>query len=70
MGEEVVAQIKRRTGITLGGLQQALESLVRLRGQKSLALVSEGFLLLPRMPGYQRGDRPRTTGERGHPLRG
>jgi VWFA-related protein len=53
MGEEVVAQIKRRTGITLGGLQQALESLVRLRGQKSLALVSEGFLLLPRMPGYE-----------------
>jgi VWFA-related protein len=52
-GEEVVAQIKRRTGITLGGLQQALESLVRLRGQKSLVLVSEGFLLLPRMPGYE-----------------
>ena len=52
-GEEVVAQIKRRTGITLGGLQQALESLVRLRGQKSLVLVSEGFLLLPKMPGYE-----------------
>lgn len=52
-GEEVVAQIRRRTGITLGGLQQALESLVRLRGQKSLVLVSEGFLLLPRMPGYE-----------------
>ena len=52
-GEEVVAQIKRRTGMTLGGLQQALESLVRLRGQKSLLLLSEGFLLLPKMPGYQ-----------------
>ena len=52
-GEEVVAQIKRRTGITLGGLQQALESLVRLRGQKSLLLLSEGFLLLPKMTGYQ-----------------
>jgi len=34
-------------------LQQALESLVRLRGQKSLLLLSEGFLLLPKMPGYQ-----------------
>jgi VWFA-related protein len=52
-GEEVVAQIRRRTGITLGGLRQALESLVRLRGQKSLVLVSEGFLLLPKMPGYE-----------------
>jgi VWFA-related protein len=52
-GEEVVAQVKRRTGVTLGGLQQALESLVRLRGQKSLLLLSEGFLLLPKMPGYQ-----------------
>ena len=51
--EEVVAQVRRRTGITLGGLQQALESLVRLRGQKSLVLVSEGFLLLPKMPGYE-----------------
>jgi VWFA-related protein len=52
-GEEVVARIRRRTGATLGGLQQALESLVRLRGQKSLLLLSEGFLLLPKMPGYQ-----------------
>ena len=52
-GEQVIARIKRRTGITLGGLQQALESLVRLRGQKSLVLVSEGFLLLPKMPGYE-----------------
>ncbi|HXK11550.1 MAG TPA: VWA domain-containing protein [Vicinamibacteria bacterium] len=51
--EEVVQQVKRRTGITLGGLQQALESLVRLRGQKSLVLVSAGFLLLPKMPGYE-----------------
>ncbi len=52
-GEEVIARIKRRTGLTLGVLQQALESLVRLRGQKSLVLLSEGFLLLPKMPGYQ-----------------
>jgi len=51
--DEVVQRIKRRTGITLGGLQQALESLVRLRGQKSMVLVSAGFLLLPKMPGYE-----------------
>jgi VWFA-related protein len=51
--EQVIAHVRRRTGISLGGLQQALESLVRLRGQKSLVLLSEGFLLLPKMPGYQ-----------------
>jgi VWFA-related protein len=51
--EEVVQRVKRRTGITLAGLGQALESLVRLRGQKSLVLVSSGFLLLPKMPGYE-----------------
>ena len=53
MQEQAIAQVRRRTGISLGGLQQALESLVRLRGQKALVLVSEGFLLLPRMPGYR-----------------
>ena len=51
--EQAIAQVRRRTEISLGGLQQALESLVRLRGQKSLVLVSEGFLLLPKMPGYR-----------------
>jgi VWFA-related protein len=51
--EQVIAQVRRRTEISLGGLQQALESLVRLRGQKALVLVSEGFLLLPKMPGYR-----------------
>jgi VWFA-related protein len=51
--EQVIAQVRRRTEISLDGLQQALESLVRLRGQKSLVLLSEGFLLLPKMPGYQ-----------------
>jgi VWFA-related protein len=50
--EQVIAQVRRRTERSLGGLQQALESLVRLRGHKSLVLISEGFLLLPRMPGY------------------
>jgi VWFA-related protein len=51
-GEQAVALVKRRTGMTLGGLRQAIESLVALRGHKSLVLVSEGFLLLPGMPGY------------------
>jgi len=51
--EQRIAQVRRRTEISLGGLQQALESLVRLRGHKSLVLVSEGFLLLPKMPGYR-----------------
>jgi len=51
--EQVIAQVRRRTEISLGGLQQALESLVRLRGQKALVLVSEGFLLLPKMAGYR-----------------
>ena len=51
--EQDIAQVRRRTEISLGGLLQALESLVRLRGQKSLVLVSEGFLLLPKMPGYR-----------------
>ncbi len=53
LGEETVALVKRRTGMTLGGLRQAIESLVSLRGHKSLVMISEGFLLLPRMPGYQ-----------------
>ena len=51
--DQDIAQIRRRTEISLGGLQQALESLVRLRGHKALVLVSEGFLLLPKMPGYR-----------------
>jgi VWFA-related protein len=51
-GEQAVSLVKRRTGMTLGGLRQAIDSLVALRGHKSLVLVSEGFLLLPRMPGY------------------
>ena len=53
LGEETVALVKRRTGMTLGGLRQALESLVPLRGHKALVMISEGFLLLPGMPGYQ-----------------
>jgi hypothetical protein len=51
-GEMAVSLVKRRTGMTLGGLRQALDSLLALRGHKSLLLVSEGFLLLPGMPGY------------------
>jgi VWFA-related protein len=51
-GELASSLVKRRTGMTLGGLKQAIDSLLALRGHKSLVLVSEGFLLLPRMPGY------------------
>jgi VWFA-related protein len=51
--EQAIAQVRRRTERSLGGLQQALESLVRLRGHKSLVLISEGFFLLPKMPGYR-----------------
>jgi VWFA-related protein len=53
LGEETEALVKRNTGITLAALRQALEALVALRGHKSLVLVSEGFLLLPEMPGYR-----------------
>jgi VWFA-related protein len=53
MQEGAIAGIRRRTERSLGGLKVALESLVRLRGQKSLVLMSEGFVLLPKMPGYQ-----------------
>ncbi len=51
--DDVIARVRRNTERSLGGLGQALESLVRLRGQKSVILVSEGFLLLPKMPGYR-----------------
>lgn len=51
--EETIARVRRRTGMTLGGLQQALESLVRLRGHKALVLISEGFQLLPKMADYE-----------------
>jgi VWFA-related protein len=50
--EAALAVARRRTGMTLGGLQQALEALVKLRGRKSLVVISEGLFLLPRMPGY------------------
>ncbi len=47
---EVEALIQRNTGITLGALRAALESLAPLRGHKSLVLISDGFLILPGMP--------------------
>ena len=50
--ETALAVARRRTGTTLGGLRQALDSLVKLRGRKSLVVISEGFFLVPRMPGY------------------
>jgi len=49
----VASAARRRIAITLDGLRQALESMLPLRGHKSVVLISEGFLLLPKMPGYQ-----------------
>jgi len=46
------ALARRRIALTLDGLRQALASLLPLRGHKSLVLISEGFVLLPKMPGY------------------
>ena len=53
VSEEVTAAAKRRIEASLSGLRQALESLVGVRGHKSLILVSEGFVLLPKMAGYR-----------------
>ena len=50
--EEVYARARRRIEITFAGLRQALDSLVPLRGHKALLFVSEGFILIPSMPGY------------------
>jgi hypothetical protein len=52
LAEEVYARAHHGIEITFGGLRQALESLVPLRGHKSLLLISEGFMLIPGMPGY------------------
>jgi VWFA-related protein len=52
LAEEVYAQARKGLEATLGGLRQALDSLVPLRGRKSLLLVSEGFTLQPGMAGY------------------
>jgi VWFA-related protein len=49
---EAASVAKRRISITLDGLRQALESLRPLRGHKSVVLISEGFVLLPKMTGY------------------
>jgi VWFA-related protein len=50
--EEVYSRARRRIEVTFAGLRQALDSLVPLRGHKALLLVSEGFILIPNMPGY------------------
>lgn len=52
VNDEIAAVAKRRISITLGGLRQALDSLAGLRGHKSVVLISEGFVLLPKMVGY------------------
>jgi VWFA-related protein len=52
LAEEVYSRARRGLETTLVALRQALDSLVPLRGRKSLLLVSEGFVLVPDMPGY------------------
>jgi len=52
LAEEVYTVARHRIEVTLGGLRQALDSLVALRGHKSLLMISEGFVLIPDMPGY------------------
>jgi VWFA-related protein len=52
VNDEIAGAAKRRIAVTLDGLRQALDSLVPLRGHKSVVLVSEAFVLLPRMTGY------------------
>lgn len=52
VAEEVASVARRRVDTTLSGLRRALDSLLPLRGHKSLVLVSEGFVLVPRMRGY------------------
>ena len=51
--DEKASGAKRRISVTLDGLRQALDSLVPLRGHKSVILFSEGFVLLPKMQGYR-----------------
>jgi hypothetical protein len=53
LSEEVTAAAQRRIDATLSGLRRALEALIPIRGHKSLILVSEGFVLLPKMSGYR-----------------
>lgn len=53
LAREVAAFARTRVAVTLAGLRQALDSLVPLRGHKSVVLISEGFVLLPRMAGYK-----------------
>jgi VWFA-related protein len=53
LSEEVTAAAQRRIDASLSGLRRALESLIPVGGHKSLILVSEGFVLLPKMPGYR-----------------
>jgi hypothetical protein len=52
VAEEVASVARRRVDTTLANLRQALDSLLPLRGHKTLVLVSEGFVLVPRMRGY------------------
>ena len=52
VNDELAGAAKRRISVSLDGLRQGLDSLLPLRGHKSVVLISEGFVLLPRMQGY------------------
>jgi VWFA-related protein len=52
--EEIYAVALRRIHQTMGGLTEALQSLVGLRGHKSLLFYSEGFINAPNVPEYDR----------------
>ncbi len=67
-GEQAVALVKRRTGMTLGGLKQAVDSLLGSpRAQVPRARL--GGLPPPAQDaGLQRADRHRPPGQRRHPL--
>jgi VWFA-related protein len=52
VNDEIAAAAKRRISVIADGLHQALDALAGLRGHKSVILISEGFVFLPKMAGY------------------
>jgi VWFA-related protein len=52
LADEIYSVARKRISVTLGSLRQAVDSLTSFRGHKAVLLVSEGFILAPRMTGY------------------
>jgi VWFA-related protein len=63
---EVYAAALRRVHHTLGGLTEALQSLIRLRGRKCLLLYSEGFLKSPDRASVREYDQAIDLARRAH----